>query len=566
MIFKSLLPDENIPNVDLATYIFEKGKQQAQKSNKNSAYAIYDEETGQKYTIDQLEQESARFASGLVNKLGFQTDSTLMIFSTNSANFVVTLLGTLMVGGILTFANPVYTPAELTHQIKDSKPTYIATKRESLPVALKALQLSGANIPMSHFIILDHNANDIHDSTTPIAKLFDNRPFTRFAFGGKFPDSDGKTAFLPYSSGTTGLGKGVILSHKNIVANIIQIDVLDKYNDWHTDRSFTHRYIGVLPWYHIYGLVTCLCFGLSNDVGIVSVTKFEMEKFLSIVQEEKITLAHLVPPILINLTNSPLVSQYDITSIKVVTTAAAPIGKELMETLGKKFPFFRMTKLYGVTESSPIISAAPNWNTNIESSGILSCNIESKVIDDDGNELGVNGIGELLFRGPNMMKGYLNNKQATEDTLDKDEFLHTGDIGYYDETGNLYVVDRKKELIKYKGYQVPPAELEALLLGNEDVADCAVIGIYVDEQATEVPKAFITLKTHHLNKSDSEKLKIANRVKLWVQERVAPYKRLRGGVEILDIIPKSNAGKILRRLLRDMEKAKKSLDGQKPKL
>ncbi|PVU93706.1 hypothetical protein BB560_005988 [Smittium megazygosporum] len=236
-----------------------------------------------------------------------------------------------------------------------------------------------------------------------------------------------------------------------------------------------------------------------------------------------------------------------------VTTAAAPIGKELMTELKEKFKHMNVIKIYGVSESSPTISAMPNGTKNIESSGILTCNQEMKVIDDEGKELGVNEIGEVLFRGPNIMKGYLNNPEATANTVDKDEFLHTGDIGYIDEEGHIYIVDRKKELIKYKGFQVPPAELEALLLINPYVMDCAVIGIYDESQATELPKAFVVLKDEHLGKSIAEKQSIAKEISDWVSKQVSNHKRLRGGVQIIDKIPKSNAGKILRRVLREME-------------
>ncbi|OMJ15126.1 putative 4-coumarate-CoA ligase 1 [Smittium culicis] len=547
MIFKSLLPDAQIPNVDFATYVLEEGKRRFAQSKNPNNYALFDCQSNQALTIHQLDDLTNKFASGLYNKLGFKNNDTLLLYSPNSSNFVITCLGTLKLGGVVTFSNPAYNPRELSHQISDSKPRFISTCVENLPTLFEAIKLSKSNIPLSNIILID--AVEVkHPQITSISQFYDSRPFPRFSISS-FNELENKYAFLPYSSGTTGLSKGVILSHKNIVSNVIQTNIYATLNNWHNDPTQIHRYIGVLPWYHIYGL----------GVGVVSLPKFEMKSFLETVQTHKISIGHLVPPILINLVNDPIVKNYDISSLKFITTAAAPIGKELMINLANRFKEIKIVKIYGVTESSPIISCAPYWNNSIESSGILTCNQEAKVIDEDGNELEAGQIGELLFRGPNIMLGYLNNPSATSSTLDKDNFLHTGDIGYIDEFGNLFVVDRKKELIKYKGFQVPPAELEALLLGNDDVADAAVIGIYVDEQATEVPKAFVTLKSKHANLSESEKTAVSDRIREWVNSKVSNHKKLRGGVQVIDIIPKSTAGKILRRVLRDTYKGDNKL-------
>ncbi|PVU94026.1 hypothetical protein BB561_002864 [Smittium simulii] len=556
MIFKSRLPQVQMPNTDIATYVFSKAKSAFSNSAASETFALHDEHSGQSLNIAELEHLSTMVASGLRNKLKMQSDDTLMLFSANSANFVTTMFGTLMLGGVVTFANPAYTSNELSHQLNNSTPKFIAATEDTLQVAKDAIKMSSISIPEQSIIIINHNCAPIGNTTT-ITSLYDHRPFNRFTFSST-QNSDSKFAFLPYSSGTTGLSKGVILTHRNIVSNIIQTNIFDKLNGWHSDMNVVHRYLGVLPWYHIYGLVVCLLSGLSNGVGVVCLPKFEMRKYLETTQKHKITFAHLVPPILINLVNDPIVKEYDISSLKHAMTAAAPIGKELMLKLNEKFPSIKIIKLYGVTESSPTICAAPNGTSNIESNGILTCNQEAMVISDEGNALGPEQVGELLFRGPNIMKGYLNNEKATRDTIDKNGFLHTGDVGYIDKEGHVFIVDRKKELIKYKGFQVPPAELEALLLGHQDVLDCAVIGIYDDTQATELPKAFITLKQQNLHKTESEKKKIALEIQRWVAEKVVSYKRLRGGVQVIQSIPKSNAGKILRRVLREQSKNEKT--------
>ncbi|PWA00697.1 hypothetical protein BB558_003248 [Smittium angustum] len=570
MIFKSVLPEIEMPNVDFATFVLEEGKKRFGCPENKNTWALYDEECHKKLSIFELEAESKKFASGLVNKMGFRKGDILLIYATNSANFVVAILGTLMAGGTTTFANPSYTKREIANQIIDGKPRFVATQSNLLEIATGAIYESKFDIPITNIILLEHLTPPpkiSHNQPIHIYSLYDTKPFDRFTINTS-EEAESYVAFLPYSSGTTGLSKGVMLTHKNLVSNIIQTNIFAKLNGWHDDMSIPHRYFGVLPWYHLYGLMICLFTGLANGVGIVSYPKFEMKSFLQIVQKQKITVAHLVPPILINLVNDPIVDEYDITSIKYTTTAAAPIGKELMQKLSKKFSFMTIVKIYGLTESSPTITVAPKGNTEIESSGILTCNQEAKVIDSDGSgkALGVGEIGELLFRGPNIMKGYLNNEEATRNTLDSQGFLHTGDIGYFDKNGNLFVVDRKKELIKYKGFQVAPAELEALLLGNPDVSDVAVIGVYLDEQATEVPRAYVVLKPQHTNKSQSEKLQVATSIQMWVQANVAPHKRLRGGVKIIDSIPKSNAGKILRRVLRDMDNANEEASKLKAKI
>ncbi|OLY80599.1 putative 4-coumarate-CoA ligase 1 [Smittium mucronatum] len=547
MIFNSLFPDANIPNVDLATYVLEEGKRRFGQSKVSDNYALFDTQSNQSLTINQLDDQTRLLASGLYNKLGLRSNDTLLIHSPNSSNFVVTVLGTLKLGGIVTFANPAYNSRELAHQISDSKPSFIATCLDSLPTLFDAIKISGVEIPTARIFTIDSVETNLQGIRS-ISQVFGYEPFPRFSISNK-QELVSKCAFLPYSSGTTGLAKGVVLSHQNIVSNIIQTNIYATLNNWHNDPSKIQRYIGVLPWYHIYGLVICLFSGLANGVGVVSMPKFQMQSFLKNVSIHKISIAHLVPPILINLVNDKTVENYDISSIKFFTTAAAPIGKELMLNLASKFKSIRVVKIYGVTESSPMISCAPYWNTEIESSGILTCNMQAKVIDEDGVELGIGQIGELLFKGPNIMVGYLNNPTSTAATIDADSFLHTGDIGYFDAYGNLFVVDRKKELIKYKGFQVPPAELEALLLGHPHVADAAVIGKYVENQATEVPKAFITLKKDLPPNTTVESA--SSSIKDWVDSQVSNHKKLRGGVHVIDVIPKSAAGKILRRVLRD---------------
>ncbi|OMJ28337.1 putative 4-coumarate-CoA ligase 1 [Smittium culicis] len=241
-------------------------------------------------------------------------------------------------------------------------------------------------------------------------------------------------------------------------------------------------------------------------------------------------------------------------------TGAAPLGKDVLMRFVEKFNGVKIVRSYGLTEASPTICLSYQDHPFDGSSGVLLGNIEAKVVDESGKKLGVDEIGELCFRGSNMTKQYLNNIEATKASIDDEGFFHTGDVGYIDENTNIFIVDRIKELIKYKGFQVAPAELESLLLLHENVADSAVVGIYREEMGTELPKAFITLSGSNSTNLSKDQIKSkVDAIMAWVNNQVAPHKKLRGGIEVLDIIPKSASGKILRRELREMEKGKLEL-------
>ncbi len=267
--------------------------------------------------------------------------------------------------------------------------------------------------------------------------------------------------------------------------------------------------------------------------------RFDLEQFLQIMQDHKITRAYLVPPIVLALAKHPLVDKFDLSSLELILSGAAPLGQELQQTVEKRLGC-RALQGYGLTETSPVTHVIPDDDTSEKAGSIgpLVPSTEAKVVDvDNGTELEANQRGEIWVRGPQIMKGYLNNEEATSHTIDADGFLHTGDIGYADDDGYFYIVDRLKELIKYKGFQVPPAELEALLLGHESIGDAAVIPV-PDEEAGEIPKAYI-VKSGDVGEED---------VISWVAERVAAHKKIRR-VEFVDEIPKSAPGKILRRVL-----------------
>src|ERR1043166_3459204 len=330
-----------------------------------------------------------------------------------------------------------------------------------------------------------------------------------------------------------------MLTHYNLVANMCQMDGLDYF-------SSDDILLCVLPLFHIYGLVVVLNMGLHLGTTTVIMPRFDLEQFLELIQKYRVTLSHIVPPIVLKLARDPLVDDYDLSSLKMIFSGAAPLGadlsKECVDRIG-----CGIRQGYGMTETSPVTHSSPADPANMKlgSVGTPAPNTECKLVDPaTGDELGPNQEGEVCVRGPQNMLGYLNNPEATARTIDADGWLHTGDIGYADEDGHFFIVDRVKELIKYKGFQVAPAELEAVLLTHPAVADAAVIPCR-DDEAGEIPKAFVVRKGEAT----------AGDIMDFVAERVAPHKKIRA-LEFIEQIPKSLSGKILRRVLVEKERAK----------
>jgi acyl-CoA synthetase (AMP-forming)/AMP-acid ligase II len=283
---------------------------------------------------------------------------------------------------------------------------------------------------------------------------------------------------------------------------------------------------------------------------IVTMPRFDLMQFLELIQKYRITKTNLVPPILVALAKHPLVDQYDLSSIVEFFSGAAPLSQELAAEVSQRLHGCSVVQGYGLTETSPVThvyNRSMSKTQKLGSVGPAVPNTENLVVDiDSGQPLGVNQKGEIWTRGPQVMKGYLNNPKSTNITIDENGWLHTGDIGYVDEDGNFFIVDRLKELIKYKGYQVAPAELEALLLTHPLVADVAVIPV-ADAEAGEIPKAFVVKKPGVVITEDG--------IIDWVSQHVSPQKKVRR-VEFIEVIPKSLSGKILRRVLVDRERAK----------
>jgi 4-coumarate--CoA ligase len=325
-----------------------------------------------------------------------------------------------------------------------------------------------------------------------------------------------------------------MLTHRNLVANLVQIE-----SGLAVDEDEVA--LAVLPFFHIYGMQVLMNGLLAQGVTIVTLPRFDLEQALGIIQERRVTRFFAVPPIVLALAKHPLVDNYDLSSLRQVFSGAAPLSAELALEAGARINC-EVVQGYGMTELSPVSHLTPQGHFKAGTSGVTVPNAECRIVDPvTGEDQPVGGEGELWVRGPMVMKGYLNNPEATAATIDADGWLHTGDVGFIDPDGHLTVVDRVKELIKVKGFQVAPAELEALLLTHPAGADAAVIGI-PDDEAGELPRAFIVLKP-------GQEIEAAD-ITDFTRQHVATYKVVHD-VVFTDAIPKSPSGKILRRMLRD---------------
>src|SRR5438309_377581 len=519
MIFRGPYPDVTIPEVSLTDFIFSSFTEIKDKP------ALIDGPSGRMLTYKQFASAVRRTAAGLSQR-GFKKGDVFGIFSPNCPEYAIAFHAVAMLGGVNTTLNPLYTAEEAACQLKDSGAKLLVTGPQFIEKARVAAQ---ASMIEELFVFGEAEGAASFDSL-----LESDGDVPPVAIS---PRED--LVALPYSSGTTGLPKGVMLTHYNLVANMCQMDGLDYF---HRDDTL----LCVLPLFHIYGLVVVLNMGLHLGATIVTMPRFDLDQFLSLIQKYRVTLSHIVPPIVLKLAKDPVVDNYDLSSLKMIFSGAAPLGAELSRECMQRIGC-GIRQGYGLTETSPVTHSSPADPAKMKlgSVGTAAPNTEVKLLDPaSGEDLGPNQEGEVCVRGPQVMRGYLNNPEATARTIDEDGWLHTGDIGYADDDGHFFIVDRVKELIKYKGFQVAPAELESVLLTHPAVADAAVIPCR-DDEAGEIPKAFIVLK----DSATTEELMG------FVAERVAPHKKIRA-VEFIDQIPKSLSGKILRRVLVERDRAK----------
>jgi acyl-CoA synthetase (AMP-forming)/AMP-acid ligase II len=523
MPVRSPYPDVEIPDASLTAFLF------GNFGDRADAPAFVDGASGRAITFGAIADMVDKIAAALGER-GIGAGDVVGLFAPNSPEWAAVFHGVLRANAVVTSANSLYTPGELAHQLADSGAKLLVTASPFLDRARAALAEAG--LPEDAVVTLDAvpgvtSLADLLATTAPPP------PLTTTA---------DDTAVLPYSSGTTGRAKGVILTHRNLVANLCQIAPMG-----HVSAETT--ILAVLPFFHIYGMTVMMNQGLHKRATVVTMPKFDLTEFLRVIAEHRVTRVYIAPPVAVALAKHPVVDDYDLSCIDVIFSGAAPLDAELGHAMVKRLGC-TVLQGYGMTELSPVSHCMPDDRPDLDlnSSGYAVPNVVSKLVDPaTGEEVGPGGRGELWVKGPNVMSGYLNNPEATAATLDSEGYLHTGDVAEVTEDGVFSIVDRVKELIKYKGYQVPPAELEALLLTHDQVADVAVIGVR-DDDGEEVPKAFVV-------KQESGADLSAEEVMAFVAERIAPHKKVRV-VEFIDEIPKSASGKILRKDLRARETPK----------
>jgi len=500
--------------------------------------AIIDGTSGAETTYGQLVGQIDALAGALAAR-GVGVGDAVAMLCPNIPAFATVFHGILRSGATATTINSLYTADEIAAQLRDASATWIFTVSPLLP----AVEAAAAELGFApdHVIVLD--GAEGHPSLRDL--LSEGRAAPDVSI-----DAATHVAVLPYSSGTTGRPKGVMLTHRNLVANVAQCrEAIGLGSD--------DRVLAVLPFFHIYGMTVLLNYALAGRSALVTMPRFDLTEFLRIIAEYRTTWLFIAPPIAVALAKHPMVDQYDLSSVEVIFSGAAPLDGALATAVATRLGCV-VTQGYGMTEASPVTHTVPVARTDIDRSaiGVPLPNTECRLVDPEtgaviptpesaDGEQGHSEPGEIQIRGPQVMKGYLGNDEATRATLDDEGWLHTGDIATVSSEGVYRIVDRLKELIKYKGYQVAPAVLEAVLLTHPQIADAAVIGS-LDDDGQEIPKAFVVLQPGESLEHDD--------VIAYVAERVAPHEKVRR-VAFIEAIPKSTSGKILRKDLRAAEKA-----------
>ena len=498
MVHRSPYPEVQVPDVSLTEYVLGGAAARGEKP------ALIDGASGAVTTYAELAERVRAAAAGLAAK-GIGPGDAVGLLAPNGTDWPVAYHAVISLGAVASPLNPLLTPEELAAQLR--------TANAKAVIAAEPLRAAAA------------------EAGLPVHAL-ESLPSGDGDAGGATADP-GDLAALPFSSGTTGLSKGVMLTHRNLIANMEQIRSIHRIGG-------DDVLIGVLPFFHIYGQTVVLNLGLSQGATIVTMARFDMTQFLDLLERHRVTRAHIAPPVVLGLAKVPGVEGREL-ALRVVISGAAPLDAETAERAGERLGA-PIRQGYGMTEASPVTHVAADDDLERQDPGAIGplvSSTEGRLVDPDSGE-DTDGDGELWVRGPQVMRGYLGDDEATAATLTEDGWLKTGDIARVDDDGSFRIVDRVKELIKYKGYQVPPAELEALLVGHPAIADAAVIPI-ADEAGGEAPKACVVLAGDGIDEDE---------LMAWVAERVAPYKRIRA-LEVVDEIPRSASGKIMRRLLRD---------------
>ncbi|GAA5994722.1 hypothetical protein JCM5350_001479 [Sporobolomyces pararoseus] len=533
MIFESPWPKVELPECSVWEKVWSNPRNKSDKD-----LAVIDGPSGRTLSRGQLRELSQKTAHGF-RRSGLNPGSVVLLFSPNTFYYHMIVLAAQCAGLVFSGANAAYVPAEFAHQVEDSGAELLLVHPANLGVALAATkELGWSEKRQVEKIILAVRKDEAAGADERFLTL-DSIIDDQLLEPHKISAPKTTVAYLGYSSGTSGKAKGVRTSAYNMTS---VLSMLEPLNRDITDKDIS---LAVLPLNHIYGLTKLLHWPVLIGTPVLVMPKFELKQLCHLVEKYKVTILMLVPPIALALARDPIATKHDLSSLRLVISGAAPLGPELEKELASRLPKCEVIQAYGLTESSPTTHVALSPHGRRGSIGPNLPMLRGRIIDiETGKDLGPNESGELLLSAPSIMLGYHNKPDATAETLVKDEkgdiWLKTGDIGHYDEDSYCYITDRLKEYFK----------LEAILLQSPLVSDVCIIGVHSDEAASELPRAYI-VRSDVAKKSQDWEAELNK----WFDSRVAHYKRLKGGIKVVDLIPKSPSGKILRRIIR--EEAKK---------
>ncbi|KAJ8719773.1 hypothetical protein PYW08_011948 [Mythimna loreyi] len=522
--------DIEVPKLTVDQYTFRNLDKWASKT------AVVCGLTNRSYTYEQVYKNSRIFAVNLRKKFNIKDGDTIAVLLPNIPEYPIITFGILAAGGVVTTMNPIYTAYEIERQILLSDTSLIITNEDLVPKVKEALTLAKKEFPI---ISLNITQSPTEGTISYKELVEDNH--ANLSVLNEVNRSYNDIALLPFSSGTTGLPKGVQLTNRNIVSNCEQQNTEIRQYEYSTE-SHQDSTLVILPMFHSYGLSSCMLHKLSVGLRLVTLPKFQPDTLLNALLVHRPQLLYLAPPMILFLGSYPQVTAKHLENVTCVTSGAAPLPsadiQRLYEKAERDIPFCQG---YGMTEASPAVSATRKGEKTSENVGYALPNISLRIVDADMKNLGPGEVGELLVKGPNVMKGYLKNPQANSEVFVDEDWLRTGDLAKIDETGLITISDRLKELIKVKGYQVAPAELENVLKEHPAVLDAAVIGI-PDPVTGERPIGFVVFKPG-VKATDTEIIEFASK-------RVAPYKKIQQ-ITFLNEIPKNATGKILRKSLKE---------------
>ncbi|KAG2234442.1 hypothetical protein INT48_007190 [Thamnidium elegans] len=529
----------NTQHVNLSDYILSNG------SSFPSSNIVYSESSNdESLSFEQLCILIRQINAGLQYNVGLKKGECVCISSPNNIYIPPIALGVMASGGHITPTNPLFTIQELKKQLVMSKTKYIIAHPYNLDTVLEAAKLSN---------ISKENVWSIFDDPKKRVKtwkeilLQDGKEADSVSFSFEENMKTLIKIFFP-----VGQPKGVVLSHHNLISAAVGANKVVASSP---SVNVYQKILGVIPLFHVFGILSFMLTSLYQGWEVVMLASYDLENVCQIIEKHKINSYRGVPPMLLHLLNNPsIVDKYDLSSLKLILVGAAPVPPALDRRMKEKFNI-QVTQGYGMTETSAVMTMQTLENYAPGSVGQMLEGIMYKVVDKDGKEVKNGEAGEICIKSSIVMHKYLENPSATSEMIDDDGFLHTGDIGYVNDLGNWYIVDRTKELIKFNAYQIAPAELEAVLLECPLVSDAAVIGIYDEKKETEVPRAYISLNSQNEQIFRKDLEAITQDLHDFVNQNVIHYKRLRGGIAFIETIPKSVSGKILRKDLRELFKS-----------